>query len=230
MTEPAVQGARARARAELTAEILSTARAQLIDVGASELSLRAVARELGMASSAVYRYFASRDELLTALIIDAYDRIGEAVETAASTGKPRDFAGRWLTIGRAVRSWALANPQEYALIYGSPVPGYAAPDDTIGPATRIPAVMLKLLADIDAADRAPDLAAPPRALRAELAAMADVVDGSFSPALAAAGLAAWAELFGLINLELFGHFHNVITDTDALFDHTLRQRAASLMT
>ena len=81
--------ARARARAELTNEIKATARRHLAEVGAPALSLRAVARELGMASSAVYRYFASRDELLTALIVDAFDAVGAAAEEAAGAGLTR---------------------------------------------------------------------------------------------------------------------------------------------
>ena len=75
--------ARERARAELTDEIKAVARRQLATVGAQGLSLRAVSRELGMVSSALYRYFPSRDDLLTVLIIDAYDALGEAAEAAA---------------------------------------------------------------------------------------------------------------------------------------------------
>src|SRR3954447_13560378 len=97
---------RARVRAEMTEEIKNVARRHLATDGAN-LSLRAVARDLGMVSSAVYRYFGSRDELLTALIIDAYDSVGEAAEAAAGAGP---FTGRYLAVGHAVRDWALANP------------------------------------------------------------------------------------------------------------------------
>src|ERR1017187_2204138 len=121
----ATQTARDRARAELTREIKSEARRQLAAEGAQRLSLRAVARELGMASSALYRYFSSRDDLLTALIIAAYDAIGES----------------------AVRGWAITHPNEYALIYGSPVPGYSAPEETIAPASRMAALLGCLLSD-----------------------------------------------------------------------------------
>ena len=85
-----------------------------------------------MVSSAIYRYFPSRDDLLTALIIDAYDALGDAVEAADAAVDRADLRGRWLAVCRAARAWALAHPAEYALIYGSPVPGYAAPDDTVG--------------------------------------------------------------------------------------------------
>src|SRR6476659_8563452 len=109
---PTAQGARARARAEITAEIIEAARHQLATEGAAALSLRAVARELGMVSSAVYRYVASRDDLLTLLIIEAYDALGAAVEAAAAPGRGRTPAGRFLAAGRAVRAGAVANHPE----------------------------------------------------------------------------------------------------------------------
>ena len=125
--------ARERVRAELTREITDVARGQLATEGAGGLSLRAVARELGMVSSAIYRYFPSRDDLLTALIIDGYNAIGEAAEQADAGCPAGDFAGRWRAVCQAIRDWALAHPHEYALVYGSPVPGYQAPEQTIGP-------------------------------------------------------------------------------------------------
>ena len=139
--------ARERARAEITGEILSTARQHLARDGAAALSLRAIARDLGMVSSAVYRYVPNRDALLTMLIIDAYDTVGAQVEQAAAACPRADYLGRFLATCRALRAWALANPHEYALIYGSPVPGYAAPADTIAPATRVPIVLLSILFD-----------------------------------------------------------------------------------
>ena len=139
MPTSAPLGARARARIELTAEIKDTARRHLAQDGAQGLSLRAVARDLGMASSAIYRYFPSRDELLTALIIDAYDAIGATAERAdaKAVSEDRPAGLRWLLVCRAVRRWALRHPHEFALVYGSPVVGYAAPLDTVEPATRI---------------------------------------------------------------------------------------------
>src|SRR3954453_9885477 len=149
--------ARERARAELTEEIKTAARQQLATVGAEALSLRAISRELGMVSSALYRYFASRDELLTALIIDAYDALGEAAEAAASGGDPLDD---WIAIYAAVRDWARANPQEYSLIYGSPISGYQAPQTTVQPASRVPLLLLGLLQRAQASGR---LVTPPDA-------------------------------------------------------------------
>src|SRR3981189_932442 len=134
--------ARERARAELTREIKDAARRQLAVEGAAGLSLRAVARELGMVSSAVYRYFPSRDDLLTALIIEAFDAVGQAAEMADASRPRQDLEGRGLAVSRAVRRWAGAHPQQYALVYGSPVPGYQAPTDTVDPASRVSLVLL----------------------------------------------------------------------------------------
>src|SRR6516164_9808827 len=129
--------ARERVRAELIKEITEIARRQLATEGASGLSLRAVAREMGMVSSAIYRYFPSRDDLLTTLIIEGYNAVGAAVEKADAAWPAGDYHGRWLAGCQAVRDWALAHPHEYALVYGSPVPGYEAPDQTIEPASRV---------------------------------------------------------------------------------------------
>src|SRR6059036_3661850 len=121
MAETRANSARTMARAAMTEQIKSTARVHLAAEGPN-LSLRAVARDLGVVSSAVYRYFASRDELLTALILDAYTAMADAIEAAESAVARRDLAGRWAAIGRGAREWALENQHEYALLYGSPVP------------------------------------------------------------------------------------------------------------
>ena len=142
-----LRAARERTRAEITRQILDAARRHLATEGASGLSLRAIARELGASSSAVYRYVASRDELLTRLIVAAYDALGAAAETAEAAVARDDLAGRWSAVCGAVRAWALANPNEYALIYGTPVPGYTAPPATIAPAARVSSVLLGILAD-----------------------------------------------------------------------------------
>src|SRR5258705_8620656 len=128
---------RSRVRAEMTEEIKQTARRQLAAAGASNLSLRAVARDMGLVSSGIYRYFGSRDELLTALILDAYNALGAAVEAAQAQVDRTELVGRYNAACHAVRDWALAHPHEYALTYGSPVPGYVAPSETVGPASRM---------------------------------------------------------------------------------------------
>ena len=228
MAEPPAAGIRARARAEMTEEIKRIARAHLAADGPN-LSLRAVARDLGVVSSAVYRYFDSRDALLTALIIDGYDSMGEAAEQAEAAVPRRDLSGRWFALGRAIRTWSLARPHEYALLYGSPVPGYAAPQDTIGPASRPVVVLAGILRDgverdvLAASDRLP------KAVRADLEAMggSDLFAG-IPPAVLARGMTAWAQLFGTLSFELFGRLTNGVTDYDAYFDHQLKAMAGYL--
>src|SRR6266516_5729543 len=170
MAERSAGSIRARVRAEMTDEIKAVARKHLAADGAN-LSLRAVARDMGMVSSALYRYFPRRDELLTALILDAYNSMGEAAETAdAAITHRTDITGRWLAVTHALRTWALDRPHEYALIYGTPVPGYAAPQDTVGPAARPVVVLGSMLVDAGNAGKLHPGPVPPlpRALRAEL--------------------------------------------------------------
>lgn len=210
----------------MTAEIKAVARTHLATEGAN-LSLRAVARDMGMVSSAIYRYFASRDELLTALILDAYNDLGEAVEAADRKVTDRhDLRARWLAAGCALRDWALARPADYALLYGSPVPGYAAPADTIAAATRAPAVLARILADGYASGQ---IAAPARplslplseALRADLAAARDALAPHIPEELMLAGLASWLQLFGAVSFELFGQLNNVIEARAEFFEQNL---------
>jgi AcrR family transcriptional regulator len=235
-TQNAPRTARERARAELTREIKEGARRQLAATGANGISLRAVARELGMASSALYRYFPSRDDLLTALIIDAYDAIGEAAEQAIADQKPDETWGRdrWLAACHAVRGWALAHPHEYALIYGSPVPGYRAPEATIGPAARVPLAFVGVLAATTAAGELGDDAgahAGPAAdaLAAGLARQAAVLAAALTtpvaPEVLVRAVIAWTQLFGMISWELFGQFVGSFEPADALFAHSVAQLA-----
>jgi AcrR family transcriptional regulator len=253
MTAPnAPRTARERVRAELTREIKEAARRQLAVVGADGLSRRAVAKELGMVSSALYRYYPSRDGLLTALIIDAYDALGEEAENAIADVRPDAATGagtgagraRWVAACHAIRAWALANPQEYALIYGSPVPGYRAPEATIGPAARVPLALVGVLADAIAAGEAgAQVAADPErpglggALAVQAAALADALAGDASadaavpaaavvpPDVLVRAVIAWTQLFGMISFELFGQFVGSFEPAGDLFAHAVGQLA-----
>jgi AcrR family transcriptional regulator len=212
-TPNASRTARAIARDELTVAIKTAARRQLADVGAAGLSLRAVAREIGMVSSAVYRYFATRDDLLTALIIDAYDAVGAAAEQAEAAVARGDLLGRWLATARAVREWAVAHPQEWALIFGSPVPGFRAPQDTVDPAARIPLLLIGITREAYAAGAAPVVDEPlPAPLRQDMQGLAALVGPELPPELLARAVAAWTMLVGTINFELFGHLVGSVSD------------------
>jgi AcrR family transcriptional regulator len=230
MTASVPRTARERARAEITAEILDAARGHLATDGAPALSLRAIARDLGMASSALYRYFKSRDELLTRLIIDAYDALGEAAEAREAAVEPNDLAGRFAATCSAVRDWALAHPNEYALIYGSPVPGYVAPADTVRPASRVTTLLLRIIVEAAAAGRIPeedirDAEAWPVA--GALAPIRSYLPPGVPAPLVQRALMVWTNLFGVISFELFGQLHGVVgedpADRDAFFAECVRR-------
>ncbi|NEK58281.1 TetR/AcrR family transcriptional regulator [Geodermatophilus sabuli] len=219
--------ARERVRAELTAEITDAARRQLAEVGAAALSLRAVARELGMASSALYRYFPSRDDLLTRLIIDGYDALGAAAEAADDASAPP--RQRWLAVCRAVRSWASRHPHEYALLYGSPVPGYAAPRDTVPAAARVGVLLGRILGDAARHGALPEAAGGSR----DPSLISDdtvAVLGGEHPALdddvRLRALLAWSAIYGTVSFELFGHFVGSVLDGDRYFDRAMSELAA----
>lgn len=220
-------GLRARVRAELVQEIKQEARRQLAQAGAPALSLRAVARQLGMASSAIYRYFPSRDQLLTALIIDAYDTIGAATEAADAACERQDFSGRWRADCNAVRNWALEHPHEYALVYGSPIPGYRAPEDTIGPASRVTLALAAVVRDAAAAGALREPFVPECAPALSTAAAIEAerlgpvaLPGVPEDAIVRA-LVAWTQLFGIVSFELFGHLAGVVEDINALFEQAV---------
>src|SRR6478609_9814246 len=147
---------RQRARTRTVADIVRLGRQHLATHGAAALSLRAVARDLGVVSSAVYRYVESRDELLTLLLIDAFGELGDEVDAAVAAAPEGDHLGRFMALGGAVRTWALREPASYALLFGSPVPGYNAPAErTTGPGTR---VIVALIGILESAFRAGKLA------------------------------------------------------------------------
>ncbi len=216
--------ARDRVRAELIREITEIARRQLATAGATGLSLRAVAREMGMVSSAIYRYFPSRDDLLTALIIDGYNAVGEAVGGAGAKGDGGGFTGRWLAVCPAVREWALAHPHEYALLYGSPVPGYKAPEDTVPAAVRDTVVFTRIITEAHAAG-ALDPAGPcppaPPSLAEDMARARSALSMDLPADVITRAFTAWAGLYGTVSFELFGQFNNVIEERAAYFDHTM---------
>lgn len=220
--------ARERARAELTLEIKDEARRQLASSGANGLSLRAVARELGMVSSALYRYFPSRDDLLTALIIEAYDAIGDAAETATAEVDKSETRLRWRAGCHAVRTWARAHPHEYALIYGSPVPGYQAPQDTVTSAARVPLLLMGVLRDAFAAGEldVPDDPRPLAPVLAEQAAkLAATVAPELPPAVLVNAIIAWTQLFGMISFELFGQLVGSVDPSDEFFAAAVERMA-----
>lgn len=214
---------RAKARARTMADILRIGRDHLATEGAAALSLRAVARDLGVVSSAVYRYVASRDELLTLLVVDAYDELGDAVDAAvaAADGPLEEFGA----LGRAVREWALREPARYALLFGSPVPGYQAPAErTTEPGTRVIVRLVGILADAYAVGALQSIDSVPVqvSLSSDFARIRSSFDIDLPDAVIARGVLVWTGLFGAVNFEVFGQYgRDTFSDTSELFEHHL---------
>jgi AcrR family transcriptional regulator len=210
---------RARVRSELTEEIKAVARRRLAADGAN-LSLRGVARDLGMVPSSLYRYFPSRDDLLTALILEGYEALGTAARQAESAIARTDLRGRWLAVGHGVRDWALAHPTEYGLLYGSPVPGYSAPADTVEPASAVIFLLAGIAMSAGPAGMPP--AAPlPDPVRTEMRRLIDQQGGGLSEELLERVFASWTHLFGLVSFEVFGRMQDMIEARREYFDHQM---------
>ena len=221
------EGVRARRRDDVTRQVLEIGRRHLTQYGAAALSLRAVTRDLGMVSSAVYRYVGSRDELLTLLVVDAYTELGDAVDARLADAARAAWDTRILAVCNAVRDWALGEPARYALLYGSPVPGYEAPgEQTMEPGTRVILALLRLVAEgVTAGDvtDGPALVPVPRPLRADLARVAADVGMDVEPAVMARAVLLWATLFGAVSLEVFGQYgEDTFKERGLLFEQQIR--------
>ncbi|MFE2266334.1 TetR/AcrR family transcriptional regulator [Streptomyces griseosporeus] len=208
---------RERYRAQVRAEIKQRAWDQIATAGAPGLSLNAIAKQMGMSGPALYRYFASRDELITELIRDAYRSLADTIRAAAASGA--DLAG----LGHALRTWALDDPQRYFLVYGTPVPGYHAPDDITLIASEIMDALLNAAQPGDAAaDTPPDDHADAR-LEAHLAQHRQwAADHPAPPAALRRALRFWTRLHGILSLELAGHFNGMGFDPAELYESELR--------
>jgi AcrR family transcriptional regulator len=226
----AARTARDRVHQEVSGEILAVARAHLADQGAAALSLRSIARDLEMAPSALYRYFDGRDALLSALILGSYTALADAAESAAEVAarSGHDDLGRWGAVPRAMRAWALAHPHEWGLLFGSPVPGYRAPEETVVPYARLAAALVRPVVEAERAGRlvVEPLSAPDSfALATALAPVREALFPEGRVATVLAALQSWATLVGAISLELFGHWRNTVLDPELFFDATVASTA-----
>ncbi|WP_354637783.1 TetR/AcrR family transcriptional regulator [Kitasatospora camelliae] len=204
---------RERYRDQVRAEVKQQAWEQIATAGASALSLNAIAKRMGLSGPALYRYFASRDELITELIRDAYRSLADAFRAAAATGPGL------APLGHALRTWALADPHRYLLIYGTPVPGYHAPAETTAIASEIMAVLLNAAGAVPAREAADPLAEH----LAEHGGRAG--DHPAAPADLRLALTFWTRLHGVLSLELAGHFQGMGFDPAALFTAELDRLA-----
>jgi AcrR family transcriptional regulator len=223
-------------RLATTAEIKAIARRQLAEHGPGGVSLREISREMRMASSALYRYFASYDELITALCVDAYDSVADALAAARDTRPADDHAGRWWQVCHAYRRWSLDNRPDFALIFGTPVPGHHAPESATGPAAgrfaTVPLAVYAAAVHVGAAD--PDhTQIPPTLETGDLLRQllhtdigADTL--GYPPRLAGITLTAWASILGFLVTEIFGSLPRLVTDTDQLYRAHVRTVMAGM--
>ncbi|MCU1634261.1 MAG: TetR family transcriptional regulator [Micrococcaceae bacterium] len=221
---------RERAREQTLEDITRIGRQQLVEVGAAALSLRAVARELGVVSSAIYRYVANRDELLTLLVVDAYRELGDQVDAAVEAAGA-GAGDRFTALALAVRAWAVREPSRYALLYGSPVPGYAAPAErTTAQGTRVITLLARIMDDAWRSGELEEVGGTvPAGLEADFQAIRDQLSLATPDTLVAATVQAWSALFGAVSFEVFGQYGTgTFADTDALFGYAVGRIAQQL--
>lgn len=201
-------------------EIKAIARQQMAEQGTAAISLRGIAQKMQVTPTALYRYFASYDDLITELIVDAYNAHADALEAADATHPSEDYAGRLYTVLMAFREWALQHPSDFQLIYGNPIPGYHAPDEpTIAAAQRNMGAVVKVLNDAHQAGKLhllPEYSQIPETIVAQIAyanryGVPDV--------LVYIGTVGWSRIHGILMLEIFNHIQPVVGDTAAFYHH-----------
>lgn len=232
MTVPAPATRRARQRQATLGEIKALARAQLAAGGAGAVNLRAIAREMGTTSSALFRYFPSHANLISALLADAYAAHAGALADAVAARPAGDHAGRWAALCWAYRDWSLASPAEFALTHGTPVPGYRAPVEVTGPAAaRTITTALGVYAAAVAAGAADPARSPvPAGLETGPlweALLGDQAD-KHEPRLAGIILTAWASVIGYLSAEIFGSLAALVADTGTLYRAHIRAVMAGM--
>ena len=199
---------RERRRAAATQEIVDEAERHLTEHGAAALSLRAIARSLGMTVQALYHYFPSRDALITTLVTKAYDDLADAVQAAVDAPDDPDLP-RLVVAAEGYRRWGIAHPERFQLLYGTPLRDYAAPTD--GPTTqatrRMSAIFEREMFEGFTAERlaATDTSALSPELRAYLEHLPHYGQGHLPAPATALLMSAWGHLHGLVALEVFGH-------------------------
>ena len=216
---------RERLRAQTTDEIRDMAREHLVKRGPQGISLRAVARDVGLSAPALYRYFPSLDDLITDLIVTCIDELTRHLEEARDAIEPADVPARLAAVSRAFRAWAVRHSAEFALIFGSPVPGYAAPADgpTEAAGRRFGAVFAGLFTELWARQpfpvQTPDELGP-RLLRS-MSGHHEIVNEALPPGAVAVFLQCYTRLYGIITMEVFGHLGWALDDVEPLFEREL---------
>lgn len=205
MAKAGVSSPRERYRVQMQAEIKERAWEQIATAGATGLSLNAIAKQVGMSGPALYRYFASRDELITELIRDAYRSLADSLAAARESGA--DLRA----LAYALREWALADPHRYFLIYGTPVPGYTAPDDTTAISNETMTMLIEACAALDIDEPATPFDTELQRHRRW------APDNAASAATLHRAIVFWTRIHGVLSLELAGHFAAMEFDPALLF-------------
>jgi AcrR family transcriptional regulator len=208
---------RERYRAQVRREVKQAALDQLAQAGPEAISISAIGKQLGVSGPALYRYFASRDQLLTELVIDAYHDLADALANASRASGSDPWA-RLEGLARAYRSWALAQPHRYRLLFGPPLPGYDAHAERLVDASQ--GAMNQLLGILRELDDG-TTEAPAEPLASQLAAWAQPQDPAIDPAAALRAVLIWSHLHGIVSLEIAGNFASMGIDPAQLFETQL---------
>ncbi len=225
---------RERLRTATVAEIKESARRLLISGGPPAISLRAIARDMGMTAPAIYRYFDSLDALVIAIVSDFFDEIRQDVEKTAAAHADADPATRLAMMARGFRQWGLRHPAEFALMFGSPVPGvtqfasHCSPLNDAG--ARLGETFLSVLGDLYAARPfpGPPACAGDDPLRTAVEPYLAMFGERFALPVVYAFLSSWTRLYGLVAMEVFGHLQWAMTDVEPLFELELRRAIGRL--
>ncbi len=188
----------------LRRSILDTAWLQIAQLGAPALSLRGIARALGITAPAIYNYYPDRDALVTALIIEAYTSFGGAQLAARDSVPAEDLEGRMVAIGNAYRQWALTYPERYQLIFGTPIPGYATPMEQVFPAAaRSLSALVSVVDALRLAGRlnAPDFP-PPHPDFLPVFEMWQKFGDEYNPLSLSVAILIWTRVHGIVSLEI----------------------------
>jgi len=209
---------RQRYRAQVRDEVKQAALGQLAESGPAGLSVSAIGKQLGVSGPALYRYFAGRDELLTELVIDAYHDLADALSDAARRAPGPEPRARLEDLARAYRSWALAQPHRYRLLFGPPLPGYDAHAQRLVDAAQAAmTVLLGVLGELGDRTATP----PAEPLASQLSAWARTHEPGTGPAMALRAIIIWSRLHGLVSLEIAGNFASMGLDPGHLFEAQL---------
>jgi AcrR family transcriptional regulator len=206
---------RERYRAQVRHEVKQAALRQLAESGPGGVSVSAIGKQLGVSGPALYRYFASRDELLTELAIDAYHDLADALRTAAGQAASGEPKARFEALVRAYRSWALAEPHRYQLLFGPPLPGYDAHAERLVDAAQ---AVMNLLLEIPPESGDGTATPPGQPLTSQLSAWAHRHGLDIDPAVALRAVLIWSRLHGFVSLEIAGNFASMGIDPGQVFE------------